>query len=56
LAISAFLAAALIGISQFDPVAFCVVAIFLAAVALVACWIPARGATRVDPMVALRSE
>ena len=56
LAISALLAAALIGISQFDPVAFCVVAIFLAAVALVACWIPARRATRVDPMVALRSE
>jgi putative ABC transport system permease protein len=55
-AISGLLAAVLIGISQFDLVAFCVVAVFLTSVALVACWIPARRATRVDPMVALRSE
>jgi len=44
------------GINASDPVAYIAVAIFLATVALVACWIPARRATRVDPMIALRYE
>jgi predicted permease len=55
-AISGLLAAVLVDISQFDPLAFCVVAAFLAAVALLACWVPARRATKVDPMEALRCE
>lgn len=55
-AISGLLASALTDISQFDPMSFFMVAAFLAVVALLACWVPARRATKVDPMVALRSE
>jgi predicted lysophospholipase L1 biosynthesis ABC-type transport system permease subunit len=44
------------GISTSDPVTYCTVAILLSLVALLACWIPARRAMRVDPMLALRHE
>jgi predicted permease len=46
----------LVGISASDPVTYAIVAIMLSAVALLACWIPARRAIRVDPMVAVRYE
>jgi macrolide transport system ATP-binding/permease protein len=54
--VSRLLAAALTDLSPLDPVAFGGVSVCLALVALLACYIPARRATRVDPMIALRCE
>jgi putative ABC transport system permease protein len=54
--VSQVLSSMLFGLSAHDPVAFILVPLFLLVVALVASYLPARRAMRVDPMVALRHE
>jgi ABC-type antimicrobial peptide transport system permease subunit len=51
-----WLAGQLVRVSPFDPLSFGVVAAILLLIGLQACFWPARRATRVDPMVALRDE
>ena len=56
LALARFLGSLLFEIKPNDPLTFMLVPLVLGVVALLACWLPARRAARVDPMVALRSE
>jgi len=56
LALNRVLSGLLFGVGPGDPPTFVAVSLVMAAAAFLACYLPARRATRVEPMIALRSE
>ena len=55
-ALSRVIRSLLFNVNASDPVIYLTVSLLLCGAAVVACWIPARRASRVDPMVTLRAE
>jgi ABC-type antimicrobial peptide transport system permease subunit len=55
LGLSKIIASLLYGVSATDPLTFLLISVLLAAVALLASFLPARRATKVDPVMAIRS-
>ena len=55
-ALTRFLQSMLIGVKPTDPITFAAISGLLVAVAMAACFVPARKATRVDPLIALQHE
>jgi predicted permease len=55
-ALTRFMSQMLFGVQAHDPLIYAGISLLIAAVAACACWLPARRATRVDPLIALRSE
>jgi putative ABC transport system permease protein len=56
LALTRFLRSFLFGVSAYDPITLIAVSMLLAAIAALACYVPARRAMKIDPMVALRDQ
>ena len=56
LGLSSVLSSFLYEVPRFDPLVFVLAPLVLALASVLACWLPARRASRVDPMVALRTQ
>jgi putative ABC transport system permease protein len=56
LVLSRLITSQLWGVSPYDPLTLTVVVVFLLVVGLLACWFPARRATRINPLAALRCD
>lgn len=55
-ALNRFISTQLFGVGNLDPITLCTSAVVMVALALLACWIPARRAAAVDPIQAIRAD